>query len=67
MIEDGWLSVTVWSVRVLVKINLNPFPNIKFQTFPNSKTLQTIILSLMIIVEVLQMGRKHCGKRRNCS
>ena len=46
--------------------NIYPFPNDKFKTLPNWKSLQFSILTLM--VECFQkMGRKHCGKRRNCS
>ena len=29
--------------------------------------MQTTIITLMKWPKVLQMGRKHCGKRRNCS
>ena len=39
---------------------INPFPNGKFWPLPNSKSLQTTILSLMKMAEVLRKGRKHC-------
>ena len=30
-------------------------------------SLQTTISNLKTLQKVMQMGRKHCGKRRNCS
>ena len=45
----------------------NPLPNDKFETRPNSNTLQTTILNLTKMAESSSMGRKHGGKRRNCS
>ena len=50
-----------------VYLMLNLFPNARFQTFPNWKNLQTIILNLMKMAESSPNGRKDCGKRRNCS
>ena len=47
---------------------LNHLLNDKFWTPPNWKILQTTIWTLIKKWhEVLQTGRKHCGKRRNCS
>ena len=42
----------------------NPFPNDKFQTLPKEEDNLTIGENGR---KVLQTGRKHCGKRRNCS
>ena len=47
--------------------SLNPFPNDKFFTLPNSKHRQTTILNLTKMAESSLTGRKHCGKRINCS
>ena len=44
-----------------------PCPNDKFWIFPNKKWLQTATLTLMKLAESSPNGRKHCGKRRNCS
>ena len=44
--------------------SLNPFPNDKFQTLPNWKSLQTAILRLW---KSPQKDRRQCGKRRNYS
>ena len=45
---------------------VNPFPNYKFFTLPNWKTLQMTITSLMKMAESYPTARKHCGKRRKC-
>ena len=49
------------------KSSYKPFPNDKFETLPNSKTLQTTILHWMKMVESSTKDRKHCGKRSNFS
>ena len=47
---------------------LNLFPSNKPYTLPNWKSLQRTILNLMQMASiVLHKGRKHRGKRRNCS
>ena len=45
---------------------INPFSNDIFRLF-QTESLQTTISNVMKMVEILQTGRKHCGKRRNCS
>ena len=45
---------------------LNPFPNDKVWTLPNWKSLQRQFQMGWKWQKVLQTGRKHCGKRRNC-
>ena len=54
-----------WTFSNQVLVNL--FLNDKSWTLPNSKSLQTTFSNLMKMTKVLKMGRKHCGKRRNCS
>ena len=46
--------------------SFNPFPNNKLWTLPNWKSLQQFQIWKKL-QKVLQMDRKHCGKRRNCS
>ena len=61
-------SFICWFIHSFIHCYLiNPFPNDKFYTLLHRKSLQTIILYFMKTTEVLQMGRKHCGKRKNCS
>ena len=47
---------TALITRREVKKSLNPFPNNKFETRPNSKTLQTTILSLTKMAESSSNG-----------
>ena len=41
-----WVWSNSWQAQ-----NINPFPNDKFQTLPNSKSLQTTISNLMKMAE----------------
>ena len=59
-------SITVSQIP-LVHMYINPFPKDKFDTLPNWETLQMTISNLMKWLKVFQIGRKHCGKRRNYS
>ena len=56
------------SNRWKLSININPFPNEKIL---DSSKLKVFADDNFKFDEngqrVLQMGRKHCGKRRNCS
>ena len=47
-------------------LSFNPLPDDKFLTLPNWKSLHTTISNLTKMAKAIQMGRKHCGKRRNC-
>ena len=60
-------EMTMIYSRLTADYWFNPFPNDKFYTLPNWKCLQTTISNIWKWKKVLQMDRKHCGKRRNCS
>ena len=45
----------------------NLFQTTYFRLFQTQKCLQMTVLVLMKMQKVLQTGRKHCEKRRNCS
>ena len=46
---------------------LNTFPNDKFYTLPNRKSLQTTISNLMKVTKFYRRVENTVGKRRNCS
>ena len=52
--------------QMLSTILFNPFPNNKFSTFPNSKTLQITILDLIKMEESSPKGLNTLGESRNC-
>ena len=45
---------------------LNPFPNYKFWLFQTERVCRRQFWTWWKWQKVCQMGRKHCGKRRNC-
>ena len=53
------------SISLAYALTLSQTTN--FRLFQISKRLQMTISNLNEMARVIQMGRKHCGKRRNCS
>ena len=45
----------------------NPFPNDKFRLFHTERVCKRRFQIGLKWQKVLQTGRKHCGKKRNCS
>ena len=60
------LSNTCWTF-VMKWIYINPLPDDKFRLFQNERVCRRQFQIWWKWKEVIQTGRKHCGKRRNCS
>ena len=53
-----------WQLKYIF---INRFPNDKFYTLPNSKSLQRTVSNLIEMAKFSRRVENNCRKRRNCS